>query len=66
MRKFVSSNNDYTFDCKFPNSFLTARKSVFSIVYRNETNIRAYLDFDLDIIWITDGSPLSMIHNSHA
>jgi hypothetical protein len=51
----VLSNNDYTCDCKFPNSFLTAYNSGFFIVYRNETNIEAaFLDLDLDIIWLKE------------
>ena len=36
------------------------------MVYRNGTSIGAYLDLDLDIIWLKECSSLSMIHNLHA
>ena len=65
MPKYVSSNNDYTYDCKFPNSFLKHARVVFSIVYRNETNTgAAYLDFDLDIIWLKEW--FVAVDDSHA
>ena len=65
MPKYVSSNNDYTYECKFPKSFLNHARLVFSIIYRNETNIgTTYLDFDLDIIWLKEW--FVAVDDSHA
>ena len=37
---------------------------VFSIAYRNETNIAAYLDSDLDIMWLKEW--FVAVNDSHA